>query len=76
MYTSFLHIYGTGTWFRRKGIELQAEMPAAQFFLSFHILIWLEKTILLYLPAERGFKKLKEPRVLDIIECFIKGQQV
>ena len=38
------------------------------FFVSFYILIWLVKTILLYLSAERGFKKLKETRVLDIIK--------
>ena len=38
------------------------------YFVSFYILIWLVKTILLYLPAERGFKKLKETRVLDIIK--------
>jgi len=57
-----------------KGIELQAEMSVAQFFfVSFYILIWLVKTILLYLPTERGFKKLKEPRVLDIIKvnCLV-----
>ena len=46
---------GTGTCFVEKGIELQAVMSVAQFFfVSFYILIWLVKTILLYLPAERG----------------------
>ena len=38
-----------------KGIELQTEMSVAQFFfVSFYILIWLDKTILLSLPAEKG----------------------
>ena len=60
---------GTGSCFAEKEIELQAEMSVAQFFfVSFYILIWLIKTILLYLPVERGFKKLKETRVLDIIK--------
>ena len=60
---------GTGSCFAEKEIELQAEMSVAQFFfVSIYILIWLVKTILLYLPAERGFKKLKETRVLDIIK--------
>ena len=60
---------GTGSCFAEKGIELQTEKSVAQFFfVSFYILIWLIKTILLYLPVERGFKKLKEPRVLDIIK--------
>ena len=60
---------GTGSCFAEKGIELQVEMSVAQFFfVSFYILIWLIKTILLYLPVERGFKKLKETRVLDIIK--------
>jgi len=44
-----------------KKIELQAEMPAAHFFVSFFFLIWLDKTILLYLPTERGFKELNYP---------------
>ena len=40
-----------------KGIELQTEMSVAQFFfVSFFFLIWLDKTILLYLLAEREFK--------------------
>ena len=61
--------HGDRYCFAEKGIELQAEMSVAQFFfVSFYILIWLVKTILLYLPAERGFKKLKETRVLDIIK--------
>lgn len=60
---------GTGSCFAEKGIELQTEMSVAQFFfVSFYILIWLVKTILLYLSAERGFKKLKETRVLDLIK--------
>ena len=60
---------GTGSCFAEKEIELQVEMSVAQFFfVSFYILIWLIKTILLYLPVERGFKKLKETRVLDIIK--------
>lgn len=55
-------------------MTLGGDEPTGVFFVSFFFLIWLDKTILLYLPTERGFKKLKEPRVLDIIKvnCLVK----
>ena len=58
----------------REKMTLGGDEPTGVFFVSFFFLIWLDKTILLYLPTERGFKKLKEPRVLDIIKvnCLVK----
>ena len=53
---------------RKKELSRRLKCLWLNFFVSFYILIWLVKTILLYLPAERGFKKLKETRVLDIIK--------
>ncbi len=42
-----------------KANELFLQDKAGTFFVSFYILIWLVKTILLYLSAERGLKKTK-----------------
>ena len=54
---------------QKKELSCRLKCLWLNFFVSFYILIWLIKTILLYLSAERGFKKLKETRVLDLIKA-------